>query len=257
MGVACADFDGDGLVDIFLAHYYTQKNTLYHNLGDLIFEDDSRRTRIAATSYDTLGFGTVAFDYDLDGSRDLFVANGHVLGPLQTPNEMHPQLLHNDGSGRFDDVSRIAGPYFEDLWLGRGAAGADYDNDGDVDLVVSHLHRPVALLRNDTQTPHHFIGLDLRTPTRLPPAGARVVVTAGDRKMVMPIVGGGSYLSSGDPRLVIGLGDWDGTVDVEVYWPTGGVGLFPGLPTDRYWRITEGGQPERQSWAATPMSRND
>jgi hypothetical protein len=249
MGVSCADFDGDGMVDIFLTHYYAHKNTLYHNLGGLLFEDDSRRTRIAATSFETLGFGTVAFDYDQDGSLDLFVANGHVLGALHKPNEMHPQLLHNDGQGRFDDVSRIAGPYFEDLWLGRGAAGADFDNDGDIDLVVTHLHRPVALLRNETRTPHHFIGFDLRTPNRLPPLGGRVVVTAGDRRMVVPIVGGGSYLSSGDARLVVGLAEWSGAVDAEVFWPSGVVERFSDLSTGRYWRITQGGLPEVQGLA--------
>ncbi len=250
MGVSCADFDGDGKVDIFLSHYYSHKNTLYRNLGGLLFEDDSRRTRIAATSFETLGFGTIAFDYDLDGARDLFVANGHVLGPLHTPNEMHPQLLHNDGGGRFEDVSRIAGEYFQDLWLGRGAAGADFDNDGDVDLVVTHLHRPVALLRNETTTPHHFIGLDLRTPNRMPPWGGRVVVTAGDRRMVVPIVGGGSYLSSGDARLVVGLAEWERAVNVEVSWPSGAVETFPDLSSGRYWRITEGGRPARQELAA-------
>jgi hypothetical protein len=249
MGVSCADFDGDGLVDVFLTHYYAHKNTLYHNLGGLLFEDDSRSTRIAATSFESLGFGTVAFDYDQDGARDLFVANGHVLGALHKPNEMHPQLLHNDGRGRFEDVSRIAGAYFEDLWLGRGAAGADYDNDGDVDLVVTHLHRPVALLRNETQTPHHFIGLDLRTPNRQPPLGGRVVVTAGERRMVVPIVGGGSYLCSSDARLVVGLAEWDRAVNVEVFWPSGAVELFRDLPTGQYWRITEGGRPERQGLA--------
>jgi hypothetical protein len=240
MGVACADFDGDGMVDVFLTHYYSQKNTLYRNLGDLLFDDVSRRTRIAATSFETLGFGTVAFDYDLDGSQDLFVANGHVLGPAQEPNEMHPQLLCNDGSGRFEDISTIAGPYFEGLWLGRGAAGADYDNDGDVDLLVTHLHRPVALLRNETQSPHHFVGLDLRLPNRLPPLGGRVAVIAGNRRIVMPIVGGGSYLSSGDARLVVGLGRWERAIDVEVFWPSGSVELFEDLPIDQYWRITEG-----------------
>ena len=252
MGVACSDFDGDGMVDVFLTHFYSHKNTLYRNLGDLLFDDVSRRTRIAATSFETLGFGTVALDYDLDGSPDLFVANGHVLGPLQQPNEMYPQLLYNDGEGRFDDVSRIAGPYFEELWLGRGAAGADFDNDGSVDLVVTHLHQPVALLRNETRSPHHFVGLDLRTPSRLSPLGARVSVIAGNKRMVVPIVGGGSYLSSGDARLVVGLGEWDRAVDVEVSWPSGGVELFHDLAVDQYWPITERG---RQFTVRPPENR--
>jgi hypothetical protein len=204
-----------------------------------------------------LGFGTVAFDYDRDGARDLFVANGHVLGPLHEPNEMHPQLLHNDGSGRFDDVSPLAGPYFEALWLGRGTAGADYDNDGDIDLVVTHLHRPLALLRNDTATGNHFVGFDLRTPTRLPAVGGRIAVTAGSRKMIVPVVGGGSYLSEGDPRIVMGLGKWDGGVDVEIYWPSGARSQFQDLDGNRYWRIMEGGQPEIQRVSASPGAAID
>ena len=243
MGVACADFDGDGMVDVFLTHYYSQKNTLYRNLGHLLFDDVSRRTRIAATSFETLGFGTVAFDYDLNGSQDLFVANGHVLGSGHDPNEMRPQLLCNDGSGRFEDVSTIAGPYFEALWLGRGAAGVDYDNDGDVDLLVTHLHRPVALLRNETPSPHHFVGLDLRLPNRLPPLGGRVAVIAGNRRIGVSIVGGGSYLCSGDARLVVGLGKWERAIEVEVSWPSGGVELFQDLSPDQYWQITEGRLP--------------
>lgn len=254
MGLSCADFDGDGRVDIFVTNFYAKGNVLYRNLGDLLFVDDRRRARTAASSFQNLGFGTVPFDYDLDGARDLFVANGHVLGPLYSPNEMHPQLLHNDGTGCFDDVSPIAGPYFEDLWLGRGAAGADYDNDGDIDLVVTHLHRPVALLRNETRTGNHFIGFELRTPNRVPPLGGRIVVTAADRRTVVPVVGAGSYLCESDPRVVIGLGKWDRDVEVEVYWPSGGVDRFQGLASDRYWRIKEGGRPESQG---TPASSSD
>jgi len=170
-----------------------------------------------------------------------------VLGPLHQPNEMHPQLLHNNGAGSFEDVSPIAGRYFEDLWLGRGAAGVDYDNDGAIDLVVTHLHRPVALLRNETRTGNHFVGFDLRTLNRVPPLGGRIAVTAGDRKLIVPIVGGGSYLCDGDPRIMIGLGKWDRGVAVEIYWPSGGVGRFQDLSTDRYWRIVEGATPESHS----------
>jgi hypothetical protein len=253
MGAACADFDGDGLIDIFLTHFFSHKNTLYRNLGGMVFVDDSRRTRIAATSFHTLGFGALAIDYDWDGDRDLFVANGHVFGPLHEPNAMQPQLLANDGGGLFDDVSQLAGSYFEDRWLGRGAAGADYDNDGHVDVAVTHLHRPVALLRNETRSANHFIGFDLRLSNRLPPLGGRVVVVAGDRKLVAPVVGAGSYLCESDSRLVVGLGAWNRGVDVEVYWPSGNVERFAGLAADRYWRIGEGGQPQSQASPVLPV----
>jgi hypothetical protein len=239
MGVACADFDGDRLADIFVTHYYANKNTLYHNLGELMFHDDSRRTRIAATSYETLGFGTVPFDYDQDGAIDLFITNGHVLGPKHKPNEMPPQLLRNDGRGAFSDISELGGPYFQTLSLGRGAAGGDYDNDGDLDLVVTHINRPVALLRNDTQTNHHWLGVELRPISRAHPVGGRVVVRAGNREFTQPVVAGGSYLCYGDPRMLFGLGDHAKTVDLEIHWPSGRVDIHSDLAVDRYWQLAE------------------
>jgi hypothetical protein len=243
MGIACADYDNDGRPDIYLTHFFGQKNTLYRNLGSLIFLDDSRRTRVAATSFEFNGFGTVALDYDRDGWMDVFVSNGHVLGPQQNPCEMHAQLLHNDGRGRFDDVSSQAGSYFRELVLGRCVAAADYDNDGDLDLAVSHLHRPLALLRNDTSNARHYLGLRLTTPNRIPPVGGRVVVTAGGHRQVVPIVGGGSYLATHDSRLLVGLAENAEPVQVEIYWPSGRMDRM-NLELDRYWHVLEGFAPE-------------
>ncbi|TXT34319.1 MAG: hypothetical protein FD138_1688 [Planctomycetota bacterium] len=228
MGVACADFDGNGYCDIFLTHFYAQKNTLYRNLGHLQFEDDSRRSRIAATSFDMLGFGTVAFDYDRDGRADLFVANGHVLGPEHKPFEMLPQLLHNDGQARFDDVGNQAGDYFRTPCVGRGAAGVDYDNDGNLDLLVTHVDRSAALLRNETGT------------HRLPPQGTQVIVEAGSKRIASMSVGGGSYLCSSDPRLLIGLGEWREPVTLEIRWLSGEVVRHENVAIDRYWLAFEG-----------------
>jgi FG-GAP-like repeat/ASPIC and UnbV len=243
MGIACADFDGDGLVDVFLTHYYQQKSTLYRNLGGLSFEDDSRRTRIAVNSYQTIGFGTAAIDFDRDGFCDLFVANGHVLGPNYGITVLTPQLLKNDGAGRFDDVSKSVGGYFDIPVLGRGVAAGDYDNDGDVDLVVTHVDRPTALLRNDTVTGRNFIGFDLRTRNRIPPIGGRIIVTAGRVQRIVPVTAGGSYLSSGDSRIVVGLGAHRGKVSVAVHWPSGRVDRFPDLSPNVYWQILDRGNP--------------
>jgi hypothetical protein len=244
MGIACADFDDDGLFDLFVTHYYNAKNTLYHNLGQLSFVDDSYRTRVAAISKQSLGFGTVAFDYDRDGAPDLFVANGHVLGPKVPPCAMTPKLQRNDGQGRFTDISQFAGDYFLDLWLGRGVAAADFDNDGDLDIAVSHLDRPLVLLRNDTETKRHFVGFDLRTANRVPPIGGRVVVSAGRYRRTMPVQAGGSYLSSPDGRLLFGLADEPGPVTAEVFWPSGRVDKFEQLGVDRYWIVYEGAAPQ-------------
>lgn len=244
MGIACGDFDNDGWLDIFLTHYYHMKNTLYRNRGGLLFEDDSYRSRIAAASMEYLGFGTVTFDYDHDGALDLFVANGHVLGPNHEPNEMLPQLLRNDGQARFDDISSHAGPYFHDRWLGRGVAGADFDDDGDLDIVVTHLHRPVALLENQTVTHRHWLGIKLASLDRIPPVGGRVAITAGKHRQVRQVVSGGSYLSVHDDRLLVGLGESVDQVRVEVAWPSGRLDVFDNLPPDRYWLIVEGRIPQ-------------
>jgi hypothetical protein len=252
MGVACADFDGNGFCDIFLTHFYAQKNTLYRNLGGLQFEDDSRRARLVAISHDRLGFGTVPLDYDRDGATDLLIANGHVLGPEHTPFAMRPQLMRNDGQARFEDVGPQSGDYFQQLCVGRGAAGADFDHDGDLDLLVTHLDRPVALLRNDTATPHHYLGIELRRADRLPPQGTQVIVTAGDRRITSMSIGGGSYLCVSDPRLLIGLKDWSDPVTLEIRWQSGPVARYENVAVDRYWLVQEGRELRPSFQGASP-----
>ncbi len=244
MGIACSDFDGDGRVDIYLTHYYKMKNTLYHNLGGMLFEDDSWRTGVAATSLPFLGFGTVPLDFNGDRFPDLFVANGHVLGPAVDPNAMPPQLLLNNGKGGFSDVSGFAGPYFEDIWIGRGAATADFDNDGDTDLAVTHLDRPVAVLRNDTQTGRGFIGISLERTDRVPPLCARITVTDDEGESMQVLGTGGSYLSTHDERLLFAVSRTAGTVSIDILWPSGRNDHFEGVSKNQYWRIVEGGQPE-------------
>lgn len=249
MGVACGDFDRNGWPDLFLTHFYEQKSTLYLNLSGLIFEDASKRTRIAAHTYLTLGFGTLAVDFDRDGADDLIFANGSVLGPNYVPWKMQAQVLQNDGEARFDDVSKQAGDYFQLPRLGRGMAGGDFDEDGDLDIAISHLHDPVAVLRNDTATGRHFLGIELQTLSRVPPVGGRVEVTTKNGTLVRPIIGAGSYLSSSDPRLLFGLGQEIDAVSVAVHWPSGAVDQYT-LAPDQYWLLTE--NRSREPFSARP-----
>lgn len=248
MGIACADFNSDGLSDLYLTHYYQMKNTLYRNLGGLMFEDDSLRTGVAAQSFEFLGFGTTPLDFNGDGAPDLFVANGHVLGPRNHPNAMTPQLLQNDGQGNFSDISAAAGDYFQNTWLGRGVAAGDYDNDGDVDLAVTHLDKPVALLRNDTPTNRQFLGLSLQQLDRMPPVCARVTVIDGPRRLTQIVSAGGSYLSSSDSRLTFALTAQPkssaAVVKVEIQWPSSRIETHGNLTPGKYWRIVEGRPPE-------------
>lgn len=244
MGISCADFDSDGQVDLYLTHYYQMKNTLYHNLGGMLFEDDSFRTGVAAASFSSLGFGTSPLDYDGDGAPDLFIANGHVLGAAIQPNAMHPQLLHNDGKGKFREVSRHSGEYFQSRWLGRSVASADYDNDGDTDLAVTHLEKPAALLRNDTVTGRRFLGLILEGANRIPPVCARVTVTTSQDRQTQVFSAGGSYLSTNDSALLFHVANSAETARVEIAWPSGRTDQFPAVASNQYWRITEGGSPK-------------
>ncbi len=241
MGIAAADYDADGLPDLYLTHYYQMKNTLYRNLGGLLFEDDSLRTGVAATSFAFLGFGTIPLDYDRDGRPDVFVANGHVLGPAIEPNSMPPQLLLNTGSG-FRDISEYAGPYFLDAWLGRGVAGGDFDNDGDTDIAVSHIDRPMALLRNDTEVSTGFLGLQLTHPARRSLVGTRVRVTSEGLALEQTLAGGGSYLSTNDSRLLFAVSGPE--ADLEIAWPDGTVEKHADIKSGQYVNLRPGHKPE-------------
>ncbi|HEY2252287.1 MAG TPA: ASPIC/UnbV domain-containing protein, partial [Planctomycetaceae bacterium] len=137
-----------------------------------------------------------------------------------------------------------AGGYFAEFCLGRSVAAADFDDDGDLDFAITHLDRPLALLSNQTETKRRFIGLQLETVSRMPPVGGRVVVVCGALRQVLPVFAGGSYLASSDARILAGLGDGTDPVQIEIHWPSGRVDRIDDLPTDRYWRIREGGRPQ-------------
>jgi enediyne biosynthesis protein E4 len=240
MGISLADFDGDGRCDIYLTHYFHMKNTLYRNLGGLVFDDISNWARVTVTSHESLGFGTAPFDYDRDGDPDLFVANGHVLGPHQQPNAMTPQLLRNDG-GMFTDVSSSAGHYFNQQWLGRSVAAGDYDNDGDIDLAVTHLNAPFALLRNETPAESRpFLGLHFIPRDRCHPVGGRIVTKSARTERTIPLTAGGSYLAAPDTRVLVNWGEDEPLESLDVYWPSGCVDRHKNPTVRRYANIVEG-----------------
>lgn len=224
MGIGAGDYDGDGRTDLFITNFTEEPDNLYRNVAPGAFQVMTAVARLSAPSRRTLGFGTGCFDFDNDGRPDLFVSNGHIndVRPLGMAYAMSPQAYRNRDGRVFDDVSSRCGEYFRGEWLGRGAAFGDYDNDGDVDVVVTHLGRPPALLRNDTPSAGRAVRLTLRGKgTGSRPIGAMVRADAGGRSIQRVLVGGTSYLAANDPRMLLAIDGVDQFDRIVITWPSG------------------------------------
>jgi hypothetical protein len=259
MGVAAGDYDGDGRLDLLVTNFYEEGSTLYRNPAPGRFEDATARAGLLVPSRSRLGFGTGFLDADNDGRLDLFVANGHIndVRPLGIPYAMEPQLFRNIGQGRFREVSREAGPYFGEPILGRSAAFGDLDNDGDTDIVVTHLGRPPALLRNETAPRGGVLRLSLvgRAPGRTA-IGAKITVRAGPLTLTRFVAGGTSYLSGSDTQVLVGLGPFVRADRVEVRWPSGRIQSWTDLPAERDLLIEEGHEPRARPVAPSRLRLN-
>jgi len=231
------DIDGDGLIDILVSDL--DYGALYRNLGNGLFQDITETSGIAAPFAGKGTWGAALFDYDNDGDLDIFAANG-------TAEELilqYPLLLENDGGGHFRNVGRERGVYFSTKRSGRGLAIWDYDNDGDLDIIVSHvdLKATAALLRNDGGNANHWIGLTLKGKNGPASAiSAIVTVTAGAKKQVLVNQWATSYLSNNDPRLHIGLGQQKYVDQIEIIWSDGKKEVYKDIAADRYLTIQQG-----------------
>ncbi len=247
MGVDAADFDQDGLDDLFVANIDQEMFALYKNRGDESFVDVALANGVAQATRLLSGWGLKFFDYDNDGRIDLLLANGHPDDMVertaaQVTYREPLKLFHNDGS-RLHDVSAISGPVFSRRFPARGMAVGDYDNDGRADVLVMNNGEEPLLLRNTSGEGYHWLGISLQgTTCNRDAIGARLTWSADGVKRGRLKTGGGSYLSSHDPREIIGLGTTRNVDWVEVTWPqpSGRVERFTDLPRDRYVRITEG-----------------
>ncbi|MEX2402364.1 MAG: CRTAC1 family protein [Rhodothermales bacterium] len=232
------DVDGDGLVDVLVTDL--RHGSLYRNKGGGLFEDVTRSSGLARAFDGKGAWGALLFDYDNDGDLDVFSANGAA----ETLSPQRPLLLENDGGGLFSDVSVHRGSYFSEEHSGRGAASIDFDNDGDLDLIISHVGRPsrAVLLRNDGGNRNHWIGLMLVPRGGLAAGvGARVVIEAGGERQALVNQPATSYLSFNDPRLHVGLGRHDRIDRLEVHWVGGGLDIYEDVPIDRYLQVVQGG----------------
>jgi len=246
MGTDAADTTGSGRSDLIVTHLDQQLARLYQNVGEGYFEDATFRSKISYATFHLSGFGTRFMDYDNDGARDLFMANGHVLDNIQRYHAettyAEPKLMfRNVGHGIFENVSDQLGPDFLLPRVSRGAAIGDFDNDGDLDIVISNNGQAPQLLRNDGGNANHWFQLLLiGTRSNRDAVGARVKVTAGDLVLYDEKKGGMSYQSAQDPRLHFGLGQHTTVEEVEIKWPSGELTKLTNIKSDQILAIEEG-----------------
>ena len=246
MGVDAGDFNGDGYLDLAVTHFSHDYTTVYENSAQGSFTDVSYATGVARGAGRYLGWGIGFVDVDNNGFLDLFQANGHIYPEvdrhgLGTRYLQRKQLFQNLGNKRFEEITdRVGGGLLIEK-SSRGAAFGDYDNDGDIDVLVINLNDRPTLLRNDTAGAGHWITFGL-TGTRSNRAaiGATIQVTAGQRTQTAEVRSGGSYLSQNDRRAHFGLGAADRVEQVQIRWPSGLVETARSLPADRFYVAREG-----------------
>ncbi len=233
------DVDGDGLIDILVTDL--DYGALYKNVGNGLFVDITEESGIAGAMAGKGCWGAALFDYDNDGDLDIVAATG-------TAEELilqYPLLLENDGKGHFKNVGKDHGPYFSTKRSGRGLAILDFDNDGNVDIIISHVDKQATpvLLRNEGGNSNHWLGLTLKGKNGPASAiGAKVTVTAGGKKQVLVNQWATSYLSNNDPRLHIGLGQQKQADLLEIFWSDGKKEVYKNIAGDRYLTILQGSE---------------
>jgi enediyne biosynthesis protein E4 len=247
MGVDGGDVNGDGRPDFVVTNFNDQHHSLYLNLGKFPFENWTLGSGLSTLTRLYVGWGVRFMDYDNDGDLDLFIVNGHVNPMIGSYRKLvtykePPLLLANDGKGVFRSVADAADPVFQSRYAARGMAMADFDNDGDSDVVFACLNDKPVLLRNNVGQDARWIGFHLQgTKSNRDAIGARVTIDCGEHKLVRWVTGGGSFLASQDRRVVFGLGGGLARRGIggEILWPNGERQSFSGLLPRKYHKMVE------------------
>jgi hypothetical protein len=249
MGVDVADYDHSGTPSILITNFSNQMLSLYHNEGKGLFVDEAPRSEIGRASLLTLGFGCFFFDYDLDGWPDILIANGHIDADIQRvqPNvkyAMPPHLFRNLGKGNFVEVTRQMGPTFASARVGRGAAYADINNNGRLDLLLSTNGGPAYLFENDVAA-GSIANKSLRmkligTKSNRDGIGTVVKITSGGETQTQMLRSGSSYLSASELVLTFGLGQRDQAESIEIRWPSGQIDKLTNVSAGQTIKVTEG-----------------
>jgi enediyne biosynthesis protein E4 len=259
MGVDTADYDHSGHPSLMITNFSNQMLSLYHNEGKGLFVDEAPQSAIGRATLLTLGFGCFFFDYDLDGWPDIFIANGHIDPEIQKVQAnvkyaMPPHLFRNLGKGQFEEVTKSLGAAFITPRVGRGAAYADINNDGRLDLLLSTNGGPVYLFRNEAQSgapANRSLRLKLMgTKSNRDGIGAVVKLTSSGETQTQMLRSGSSYLSSSELVLTFGLAQHDKADTIEISWPGGQVDRLTNVAVGQTITVTEGkGQTSTRPYA--------
>ena len=246
MGIDTADYDNDGDFDVILTHYQAETNTLYQNDGDGVFWDVTAQSRLSEPTLLPLAWGTGFADFDNDGWLDLFFANGHLQDNIKQLEEIgvykqQNQLFRNRGDGTYTDVSDVSGDGMLIEKSSRGAIFGDYDNDGDLDILVTNINDTPDLLRNDTSPVHHWLGIKLvGKKSNRDGIGAKVTLQRGDTRLLREVKSGTSYLSQNAHRISVGLGTTERVDRIVVRWQSGIQDVIEDVQCNQFLTIREG-----------------
>jgi hypothetical protein len=256
MGIGIGDYDLDGHHDLFKTHFADDANILYHGDGKGNFDDVTRQSRIGVeTRFVCWGVGIV--DLDNDGYPDVFMVTGNVYPEVerklpQYKNKTPRVVFRNLGNQTFEELMEAAGPAVAEAHSSRGCAFGDFDNDGDVDILIINLNEAPSLLRNDLSGKQNWIKVKLEgVKSNRSAIGARIIAHYGGKTQVQSVLSQSSYYSCSDPRLHFGLGT-NNSVDLDVHWPNGLVEVFRHIPINQLITLREGtGLVPNRGWNKT------